>query len=369
MATDYYVLLEIDRDATDDDIKKAYRRLARQYHPDTNPDPAAESRFKEISVAYETLRDPEKRRRYDTFGPDGEPGPMGAEGFGLNDLFDAFFGGDPFSGRRGQSGQSGPPRGGDAETHLDLNLEEAAFGVTKTVSLRMPIACERCGASGCERGTHPSPCDACHGTGEVRQVRRTILGQMVTASPCPTCGATGRRILNPCSECRGNGCVQAMQSVEIVVPGGIDSGQRLRLSGRGPAGLRGGPAGDLYVSVSVAPHPTLERHGNDLLHVRRVPMTQAVLGAQLSIATLDGDEELLLPPGTQPGREFRLRGRGVSSLRGRGRGDVIVRIEVEIPDRLGKDEAELLRQFAELRGEQVAPHEAGFFKRVRSAFQ
>ncbi|MFN8037246.1 MAG: molecular chaperone DnaJ [Acidimicrobiia bacterium] len=364
MPADYYELLGVDHHATDDEIKKAYRRLARQYHPDTNPDPDAEARFKEISVAYETLRDPEKRRRYDMFGPEG--GPTAAEGFGIGDLFDAFFGGDPFGGRRGPAG---PAPGPDAETRLDLTLEEAAFGVTKTVSVRMPVPCDRCDGSGCEPGTHPSTCDVCGGSGEVRQVRRTILGQMVTASPCTACGATGRRILNRCGQCHGDGRVQAMPSVEVEVPAGIDDGQRLRLGGRGPAAARGGQPGDLYVSISVATHPTLRRQGNDLVHVRRVTMTQAALGAQLVVPTLEGDEELELPPGTQPGREFRLRGRGVPALRGRGRGDVIVRIDVEIPGHLSKEEAELLRSLAALRGEDVAANEAGFFKRVRSAFQ
>lgn len=369
MATDYYELLGVDRNATDAEIKQAYRRLARESHPDTNPDPAAEARFKEISLAYETLRDPEKRRRYDMFGPDGAragAGPMGAESFGFNDLFDAFFGGDAFGGRRGPTG---PQRGPDAEARLDLTLAEAAFGITKTITARMPVACERCDASGCEPGTHPSRCDLCDGSGELRQVRRTILGQMVTAAPCHACGATGSRILSPCRDCRGDGRVQATRSIDIEVPAGIDDGQRLRLGDRGPAAPRGGIPGDLYVNISVASHPLFERQGDDLLHVRRVPVTQAALGAQLEIETLDGTEQLVLPPGTQPGRVFRLKGRGVPSLRGRGRGDLLVRVDVEIPERLDKEETELLRQLAELRGEEVASREAGFFSRVRSAFQ
>ena len=370
MPNDFYELLGVARDATDDEIKKAYRQLARQYHPDANAgDPASEARFKEISVAYDTLRDPEKRRRYDMYGAQGvgaggDPG-MGGFDFGVSDLFDAFFGG----GFGGQRGPGGPPRGPDAEVHLVLDLEEAAFGATKPVELRMPVECERCHGSGCEPGTHPSTCRTCSGAGEVRTVRRTILGQMMTATPCTACRGTGREILSPCRDCRGDGRVTLPATVEVQVPAGIDDGQRLRLTGRGPAAPRGGEPGDLYVSIAVRPHGLFERDGDDLLHVLRLPMTQATLGAHLKIDTLDGEEDLLIPSGTQTGRIFRLRGRGVPTLRGRGRGDLIVRVEVVVPERLSSEEAQLVRQLAELRGEAVAPREEGFFSRIKSAFQ
>ena len=371
MPNDFYEVLGIARDATDDEIKKAYRQLARQYHPDANDgDPAAEARFKEISVAYDTLRDPEKRRRYDMFGAQGaaaggDPG-MGGFDFGVSDLFDAFFGGGfGGSGR----GPAGPPRGPDAEVHLVLDLEEAAFGATKPVELRMPVECERCHGSGCEPGTHPSTCRTCSGAGEVRTVRRTILGQMMTATPCTACRGTGREILSPCRDCRGDGRVTMPATVEVQVPAGIDDGQRLRLAGRGPAAPRGGEPGDLYVSIAVRPHAFFERDNDDLLHVLRLPMTQATLGAHLKIDTLDGEEDLLIPSGTQTGRIFRLRGRGVPTLRGRGRGDLIVRVEVIVPEKLSSEEAQLVRQLAELRGEAVAPREEGFFSRIKSAFQ
>ena len=370
MPNDFYEVLGVARDATDDEIKKAYRQLARQYHPDANAgDPASEARFKEISVAYDTLRDPEKRRRYDMYGAQGvgagDPG-MGGFDFGVSDLFDAFFGGG-FGG--GTRGPAGPPRGPDAEVHLVLDLEEAAFGATKPVELRMPVECERCHGSGCEPGTHPSTCRTCSGAGEVRTVRRTILGQMMTATPCAACRGTGREILSPCRDCRGDGRVTLPATVEVQVPAGIDDGQRLRLAGRGPAAPRGGEPGDLYVSIAVRPHTRFERDGDDLLHVLRLPMTQATLGAHLKIDTLDGEEDLLIPAGTQTGRIFRLRGRGVPTLRGRGRGDLIVRVEVVVPEKLSSEEAQLVRQLAELRGEAVAPREEGFFSRIKSAFQ
>jgi molecular chaperone DnaJ len=373
----YYDVLGVSPQATEADIKRAYRALARRYHPDSNPDdPDAEHRFKEVTIAYETLSDPERRRRYDVFGADGTPGTRGAGGaggaqagdaFGLGDLFDAFFGGDAFGGGRGPAG---PPRGYDAEVAVELTLREAAFGVVHPVEVRLPVTCERCDASGCEPGTHPSRCDMCGGTGEVRQVRRSILGQMVTASPCPTCDATGSRILSPCKGCRGEGRVHAIRRIDVEVPAGVDSGQRLRLPERGPAAPRGGIAGDLYVTIAVAPHPEFEREGNDLVHARKLPFTQAALGARFTIETLEGEEEeILVQPGAQPGQVLRLKGKGVPSLQGRRRGDLLVRLDVEIPSRLRPEEEELLRQLAELRGEEVAPSDRGFFDRVRSAFQ
>ena len=363
--SNHYAVLGVSSEATADEIKRAYRRLARQYHPDSNGgDPDAVERFKEVTRAYETLSNPERRRRYDMFGTDeaGPAGPSAGDAFGFGDLFDAFFGG-------GGPGRTGPLRGPDAEVRLELTLAEAAFGVTREVQARLPVSCDRCEGSGCEPGTHPSRCDVCGGTGEVREVRRSILGQMVTASPCAACQGTGNRILSPCHQCRGDGRVQAQTTIDVEVPAGIDTGQRLRLAGRGPAAPRGGIPGDLYVTVLVAPADGFERHGDDLLHVRRVTVTQAALGARLEVETLEGPEELLVPPGTQPGKLFRLKGRGVPSLRGRGRGDLLVRIDVQIPEQLTPEQADLLRQVAELRGEEIAPPDPGFFSRLKSAFQ
>jgi molecular chaperone DnaJ len=367
VSRDFYEVLGISRNATADEIKRAYRELARESHPDSNRgDTAAEERFKEISTAYETLRDPERRRRYDMFGEGGaRAGGAGGPGdaFGFGDIFDAFFGGDPFGSRR----PGGPTRAPEAV--VELTLGDAAFGATHTLEARLPVACSRCDGSGCEPGTHPSRCDVCGGSGEVRTTRRSILGQIVTAAPCGACDGTGRRVLSPCRECRGDGRVQASRTIDVEVPAGVDDGQRLRLAGRGPAAPRGGAPGDLYVTVRVAPHPDFERSGDDLLHAARISIAQAALGAHLVVPTLEGTTELPVPPGTQPGQVFRVRGEGVPSLRGRGRGDLLVRIDVHVPTRLGEDEAALLRQLAELRGEEVAPPDKGVFSKLRSAFQ
>jgi molecular chaperone DnaJ len=253
---------------------------------------------------------------------------------------------------------------------VQLDLTQAAFGTTATIEVRLPVACSRCEGSGCEPGTHPARCDVCGGTGEVREVRRSILGQIVTAAPCVACSATGSRIPTPCRDCRGDGRVRSTRTIDVEVPSGVDDGQRLRLSGRGPAAPRGGVPGDLYVTVRVTPDPRFERQGDDLLHVRKLAFTQAALGARLDIETLEGPEELIVPAGTQPGHVFKLKNRGVPALRGRGRGDLLVRVDVDVPGRLTDEEEELLRSFAAMRDEDVAgPQDKGVFSRLRSAFQ
>jgi molecular chaperone DnaJ len=365
---DFYEILGVSRSSTDDEIKKAYRALAREFHPDTNPgDAAAEARFKEVSVAYETLRDPEKRRRYDTFGAEGLGAAAGFGGadFGLNDLFEAFFGGDAFGRARGPAG---PSRGQDAETVMDLTLVEAAFGVTRSLDLTMPVECETCGGSGASEGTHTEACPTCDGRGEVRQTRRSILGQIVTSGPCPQCAGLGTIVPSPCPTCRGEGRHRGSRDLDVEVPAGIDDGQRLRLTGRGPAAARGGVPGDLYVSVRVQADARFERHGDDLLHRHRIALTQAALGTELEIETLDGTEPIVVAPGTQPGAVLRIRGRGMPSLRTGRRGDLIIQLDVDVPTSLSAEEAELLVQFAELRGESVTSPK-GLFSRIRSAFQ
>jgi molecular chaperone DnaJ len=371
----YYEVLGVSPHATEDEIKKAFRALARQHHPDANrDDPHAVERFKELNEAYETLRDPERRRRYDMFGPEGASAgaggsPFGAGQFGLNDLFDAFFSNDVFGSGTRTRGSAGPMTGPDAETVLDLTLDEVVFGARKTLSLRMPIDCDRCGGSGCAPGTHPDRCGTCDGTGEVRQVRRSLLGQLMTAAPCTVCGGTGQAIPNPCDTCRGAGRVEGTSSIDVEVPQGIDDGQRLRLAGRGPAGPRGGPAGDLYVAVRVAPHGTLERRGDELWHALRISIVQATLGTTVDVDTLDGPMKLDVPHGTQHGTLLRLRGLGVPSLRSGRRGDLVSEVQVEVPTRLSAEEAELLAQFAAMRGEEVTSPQEGLFSRIRSAFK
>jgi molecular chaperone DnaJ len=377
MATDLYELLGVGRDATQDDIKRAYRRLARQLHPDANPgDVDAEARFKEVALAYEVLSDPEKRRRYDTFGMQGvggsgaggqDPFGFGGAGGGLGDIFEAFFGGgqSPFGGR----GPSGPPRGADVEVVADLSFEESIFGCRHQVELSAAVPCTRCEATGAAPGSQSSRCEECSGAGQVRRVRQSFLGQMVTTSVCPRCGGAGELIATPCSDCAGEGRRLEPRAYTVDIPGGVDSGSTLRLSGRGAAGPRGGPPGDLYVHVRVAPHERFRREGLDLRCELPISFTQAALGAHLRFPTLDGDEDLVIPRGTPSGREFRLRGRGVPHLERRVRGDLIVQVQVAVPDDIGSEEEELLRQLAALRGDEVAPADSGFFARIRSAFR
>ncbi len=376
---DLYDVLGLSRGVSDEEIKKAYRTLARRYHPDANPnDPAAAEQFKEVQHAYETLRDPERRRRYDVFGDDGSRAGAGAGagGFsgatdfgGLNDLFDAFFGGDAFGGAGRSGGNSGPARGADAEMTIDLTLRDIVFGVRKTVEPRMPVECDTCAGSGAAPGTHPERCSTCEGRGEVRQVRRSLLGQLVTAVPCAACAGTGQILPNPCETCRGDGRVHGTRSLDVDVPAGIDDGQRLRLAQRGPAAPRGGAPGDLYVNVRIASDPAFVRAGDDLVHRTPVSIVQAALGTELTLETLDGDQVLEIQPGTQHGAQLRLRGLGVPSLRNGRRGDLVCEVAVEVPRNLTPEEAELLVQFAGLRGEDVGSGREGLFSRIRSAFQ
>jgi molecular chaperone DnaJ len=373
---DYYELLGVPRGASEAQIKRAYLKLARELHPDANPgDPSAEERFKKVNLAYETLSDPERRRQYDLFGAAATRGaaadPFGgfASGSGLGDLFDAFFGGGQAGGFGSAAARRGPRRGEDAEATLTLEFAQAVFGGEQELSVRLPITCETCGGSGARPGTTPVTCSTCGGAGEVRRVRQSILGQMVTASPCPRCGGTGEEIASPCPGCRGDGRRAEEQSFIVDVPAGVDEGSTLRLTGRGASGVRGGPPGDLYVHLRVQPHPTLVRDGADLRAQVRVAMTQAALGAHVELETLDGVEELTIPAGTQSGRELRLRGRGVPHLQGRGRGDLVVTVTVETPTELTKTQEELLRSLAAERGEAVAHADAGLLSRIRGAFK
>ncbi len=371
---DFYELLGVARNASADDIKRAYRRKARELHPDAKPgDAAAEAQFKEVARAYETLSDPDTRARYDRFGEEGL-GASGGQNFGgggLGDLFDAFFGGggggggSPFGGR---GGPAGPPRGQDLEVVADLTFEQAVFGATVPVTLRTAVVCTDCNGSGAGMGTQPVTCSECNGRGQVQRVRQSLLGQMVTASPCNRCHGTGQVIATPCPTCNAEGRVITDKTYQVDVPAGVDTGSTLRLTGRGAAGPRGGGAGDLYVHIRAAAHDRYRREDTNLVTDLPISIAQAALGTRFTLTTLDGDEELEVPSGTQPGREFVLRGRGVPRLQGRGRGDLVVRTVVQVPGKLTDDEAELLRLFAESRGEHVTAHEKRLFSRIKSAF-
>ena len=377
---DYYDLLGVGRNATEDEIKKAYRKLARDLHPDRHSgDPAEasanEERFKLVNQAYEVLKDPERRRQYDMFGADGER--MGAAGdpfggfagAGLGDIFDAFFGGSsPFGGGR-PAARRGPRQGENVEAVLDLEFGEAVLGSSKEVLVRAFAACETCRGSGARNGTTPVRCTMCNGSGELRRVRQSLLGQMVTSSPCPRCGGGGEEIPSPCPDCKGQGRRTEEHSYTVEVPAGVDDGSTLRLTGRGASGPRGGPPGDLYLHLRVRPHPVLSRDGYDLRETVRISMAQAALGADVKVDTIEGPEALSVEPATPNGAELRLRGRGVPHLQRRGRGDLVVTVAVDTPTDLTPTQEELLRRFAAERGEPVAPPEAGLFSRIRSAFK
>jgi molecular chaperone DnaJ len=374
---DYYELLGVPRTASADEIKKAYRQRAREFHPDANPDNAAAAeQFKKIAQAYQVLSDDGQRARYDRYGEAGVGGNGGGPtaedlfGGGLGDIFETFFGGgggSPFGGGR-QRGPSGPPRGQDIEVVADITFEQSVFGDQIDVSLKLPVTCTECGGSGAGAGTSPVTCSDCGGTGQIQRVRQSLLGQMVTASPCGRCGGLGQIITTPCDSCRGEGRVTVDKTYQVDVPAGVDSGSTLRLTGRGAVGPRGGRSGDLYVHLRVAPHDLFVREDHDLVTDVPISIAQASLGTAIELETLDGTEHLVIPPGTQPGREFVLRQRGVPHLRGRGRGDLRARIRVEVPQKLSEKEVELLTAYAEGRGEVVGHEKEGLFSRIKSAF-
>lgn len=359
---DLYAVLEVGRDASPDELKRAYRRLARAYHPDANPDdPAAEARFKEVSQAYEILSDPERRANYDRFGSDTGPGgPFDAGS--VQDIFDMFFGG--MGGRAGT--RRGPQPGPDAEVALEITLDEAAFGATREMMLTMAQRCDTCGGSGCAVGTSPTTCPECGGAGEVRRVRNSILGQMVTATVCPRCAGVGTIIESPCADCRGEGRRNVTTTFSVHVPAGVEDGSTLRLAERGPAGLRGGPNGRLFVHLVVRPDDRFERVGDDLHHEAHVAFTQAALGATIEVPTLRGSVTVDVAPGSANGTVHRVRHEGVEHLHGRGRGDLYVHLVVDVPEELDETSSDLLRQLAQHRGEEVRPA-AGRFARHRGA--
>ncbi len=366
---DLYAVLGVPHDATGDDIRRAYRQLARELHPDVNREPAAEQRFKEVTAAYDTLSDPEKRRRYDLYGRVG----AGAGGFGpdvfpfgdFSDIFDVFFGGGMRTGRRGRGRPTRVRRGEDLHLTMELAFEEAVFGLATEVDVESLARCERCDGTGCEPGTSPASCPRCGGTGDVQEVTRSLFGTLMTARPCPQCGGAGEIVPSPCTECRGEGRVAVVRRVPVEVPAGIDDGMEMRIRGSGADGRAGGDPGDLYVRFVVRPHPTFERRGQDLSRSLSVPMTTAALGADVEVETLEGPEVVRVDAGTASGTVVRLRGRGVPNLERRGRGDLYVTIDVETPKPHSKEERELLEQLADLRGERTGKgaRPAGRFRR------
>lgn len=364
MATDHYQTLGVSRSATQDDIKRSYRRLARRHHPDANRhDPSAEETFKEVTRAYEVLSDPAKRRRYDTFGDERASAGFGDFG-GISDLFETFFGGMGGGGSR----RGGSTRGSDVLAEVALTLEEAAEGVERDVDVSVLGECPECGGSGAAHGTAPTRCSECGGEGELRQVRRTMLGNVMTAAPCVRCGGTGQEIHDPCERCFGHGRVQVSETLTVRIPPGVDDGAQLRVSGRGEAGVRGGRKGDLYVSVRVLAHETFRRAGDDLGCEVVVPMTVAALGGSVDVPTLGGSEPLTITPGTQSGEIARLKGHGMPRLDGRGRGQIVALLRVETPEDLSDEETDLLQRLAELRGEVVGT-KGSLFDKVKEAFQ
>jgi molecular chaperone DnaJ len=355
MATvgDLYEILGVSRDATQEEIRIAYRVLARQHHPDVSGDPSNEQRFKEVAGAYEILSDPEKRRRYDTFGAAGGPG---GQPFGdIQDIFDMFFGAGGFGGvggsRRSRGPRSAARVGENLGTQILLSFTEAAFGTRREIAIEHLVACDRCMGNGAEPGTAPSSCRTCGGTGETQEVRRSIFGTIMTASPCRTCGGTGTEILDPCTVCRGRGRVSSPDTVTVDIPAGVDDGLELRVSGAGNAGLAGGPSGDLHVGIRVEPSPAFERRAQDLFAVLDVTLTQAALGSDVSFETLDGTEHVHVEAGTESGETLHLRGKGVPNLNRRGRGDLYVTVHVTVPKDLKREERKLLEQLADARGE------------------
>ena len=362
---DYYQTLGVSRDASADEIKRAYRKLARELHPDVNPDPEVQDKFKEITASYETLSDPKKRQNYDMGGSN-----FGGANFGggFSDIMDAFFGG---------GGSRGPrPRmraGQDSLIRIQVDLHEACFGAEREISVESAVICPKCTGSGCLDGGQPTVCNVCKGRGETQQVVRSVIGQVMTSRPCGPCSSYGSVIANPCRECAGEGRVRARQDIHVKIPAGVETGNRIQLSGRGEVGHGGGPAGDVYVEIVESEHDYLIRD-RDTLHMSlAVSMSAAAIGTTVSVESLDGPVDVHLKAGTQSGAPIVIKGKGMTRLRHGGRGDLIVHIEVATPTKLSRNEEELLKKFAELRGEksgdaQVKSHDGGIFSKIKGAF-
>ena len=365
---DLYETLGVDRDASFDDIKKAYRKLARSYHPDVNPDPEMAEKFKEITAAYEVLSDPDKRQNYDVGG--NGFGGFNNGGFGFSDIMDAFFGGGQ---QRGPRPRNRP--GQDALIRVEVDLMEATFGCERDLNVETAITCNKCNGTGCANNSKPRTCDICKGRGETQQVARSILGQVMTSRPCASCQGFGSVISDPCSECAGDGRVRARKSIPIKIPAGVETGNRIQLSGQGEVGPGGGAAGDLYVEIIELPHDFIIREESNLHISISIPVTSAAVGTKVVIDTLDGKQEVEIKEGTQSGSTVVLRGLGVTRLRGSGRGDLIVHIQVLTPTKLNKEQSDLFKKIASIRNEGLdkvkinTNEEQGFFDKVKRVFR
>lgn len=379
---DYYEVLGVSKTATQDELKKAYRKLARKYHPDLNKDnEEAAEKFKECNEAYSVLSDDQKRAQYDQFGHaafenggmGGGGGFGGAGGFGgfggsgMEDIFDMFFGGQ--GGRGGSRAKTGPQRGADLRFDLEITFEEAAFGLEKEINLYRDETCDHCHGEGAEPGSKVESCPECNGTGYVRFTQNTMFGQMVNERPCSRCKGEGKIISEPCKECRGKGTVKRNKKLKVKIPAGVDNGSRLRVSGEGEAGAKGGPNGDLYVYLYVKPHKFFERDGTTVLCEVPINIVQATLGADIKVPTLDGQVTMKVPEGTQPGKVLRLKGKGIPSLRGGNRGDQLVRIKVVVPTKLSDKQKDALRKFADISKDNINPEEKSFMDKVKDFFK
>lgn len=369
MANDYYDLLGVESDASSDEIKKAYRKLARELHPDLNPDPSAAEKFKEVTTAYETLSDDQKRRMYDLGFSGNGPSASGFGFGGLGDFVDAFFGSTQQRGPRSRT-----RRGQDALIQIEIDLNDAFLGLTKDLTVETAVVCSVCQGSCCLPGTSPTVCSMCRGRGDVQAVQRSLLGQVVSSRPCPQCSGFGTVLPSPCAECSGEGRVRTRATLNAQIPAGVDSGTRVQLVGRGEVGPGGGEAGDLYLEIIVKPHKTLHRNGDDLHSLINIPMTAATLGTTFQFKTLSSQESVILKPGIQSGTVITLRGKGMPRLRREGYGDLHLEINVETPSNLSEEQKNLMKKLSELRNEddlKIEPekiNETSFFSRLKDAF-
>lgn len=361
---DYYEVLGVGRDSTPEEIKRSFRRLARQYHPDVNKDPGAEARFKEINEAYEVLSDTDKRAAYDRFGHAGpQAGFGGFEDFGFGDIFESFFGG-----MRTGPARPGPTRGADLRYDLTIEFEEAVFGCEKEIVVPRHETCPQCQGTGAEPGTQPIRCPQCNGTGEVRRQQQTFLGSFVQVTTCPRCQGEREIVTSPCTQCKGRKVVQVERSISVKIPAGVDDGTRIRLAGEGEPGARRGPSGNLYVVLHVKPHSHFRRRDTDILLELDLNVAQAALGDKITVPTLDGEDELVIPAGTQTGEVFKLRDRGVPHLRRNGRGDQLVMVHVLTPTKLSKQQKDLLTELSKTLGKEVVHQpEKGLLEKVKEA--